>query len=94
MNISHYLTSDANLLETLMINNVKFHKSCLNKLTRINRKEKRPYEKVEESECASPAKTRNSSGDSRGISHGVDSLVCLFRGIEDLHDVLHIVSFY
>ena len=35
MNISHSLTSDANLLETLMINNVNFHKTCLNKLTRL-----------------------------------------------------------
>ena len=34
MNISLSLTSDANLLEKLMINSVKFHKSWLNKLTR------------------------------------------------------------
>ena len=37
MNISHSLTSDANLLDTLMINNAKLHISCLNKLTRQNR---------------------------------------------------------
>ena len=67
----------------------KFHKSCLNKLTRLNHKGKRPYEKVEESGCASPAKTKNASGESSGISHGADSLVCLFCGIGDSHSVLH-----
>ena len=59
-NILNFLSSDANLLEKLMINNAKFHKSCLNKLIRLNRIGKRHYEKVKESECASPTKTINS----------------------------------
>ena len=75
-----------------MINNAKFHKSCLNKQTRQNRKGMRPYEKIEESECASSAKTINASGESNGISHGVDSLVCLFCGIGDSHGVFHNIS--
>ena len=92
MNISHSLTSDANLLKNIDDKcniNVKFHKFCLNKLTRLrNRKRKRPYEKVEESECP----TRNASGESSRTSYGVDSPVCLFCGIGDLYDVLHNVS--
>ena len=42
--LSHY--SNANLQETMMMNNAKFHKSHLNKLNHLNRKGRQPYEKV------------------------------------------------
>ncbi len=56
--IPEFITKNANLQDTLMVNQAKFHKACMNKLTRLNRKGKRPYNAVDEPAHTSPAKTR------------------------------------
>ena len=79
VNILEFLTKDANLKQTLMINYVKFHyKFCLNKLIRANCKRKRPYDTVEEPVHASPAKTRKRSQCDDGGN------VCLLVGLMGL----------
>ena len=100
MGVPKSLTSDAHLQHTLMDNHARFHKSCWNKLTRVNRMGKRPYEAVEGSgppEHTSPAKTRNRSDDSRRSSSSASfgrslSVLCMFCDLDDSDNVLHSVS--
>ena len=40
IDVPAFIANDVNLEETLMENSAKFHKACLNKLTRLNRKGK------------------------------------------------------
>ena len=87
MNIPECLRHDANLKETLMINQARFHKACLNKLTRVNSKGKRPYNTDEGLTHASPAKTRKYS---RCSTSGGN--ICLFCGFDDSEHVMHSVT--
>ena len=59
MDILEFLSNDVDLQQTLMVNQAKFHKSCLNKLSRA--KGKRRCEVTEEPVHANPAKTRKLS---------------------------------
>ncbi len=84
--IPEFITKNANLQDTLMVNQVKFHEACMNKLTRLNRKEKRPYNAVDEPAHTSPVKTRRCTPNDDRVS------ICLFCGTNDSEHLMHSVT--
>jgi len=44
MNVPEFIANNVNLEETLTESSAKFHKGCLNKLSRLIQKGKRPFE--------------------------------------------------